>query len=115
MRTIIGKQMDKTKNTERFKNYIGEKHPRWQPDKLQFALYRRKVTRLTEANYKRDIDIINPKRLPRRLAGIQGGWQLDHKISVKRGFEMGINPLWIAASDNLQMLPWKANNFKRAK
>lgn len=113
-RTLVGRDCDKTTNSSRCKSWIGEKHPRWNPNKSAFANYRRKVVRLTEVNYQRDIDAINPERLLRRLCGTDGGWQLDHRVSIKKGFQMGINPLWIAAKENLQMLPWKQNRDKAA-
>lgn len=93
----------------------GENHPRWNPDKSDFLIYSRKVRYLSEQEYEKHIDWINPTRKIRTLCGKMGGYQLDHKISVKRGFELGIDVVMLSKFHNLQMLSWEANLNKSAK
>ena len=90
----------------------GELHPRWNPNKTEYAKYSSEVWQMTRSNYRKYIGIINPDRLPRRRCGVEGGYQLDHKISVYRGFHEKINPAEIADVSNLQMLAWEHNRSK---
>lgn len=92
----------------------GPKHHRWNPNKSEFKVYRRLVQNETEKIYRMHGQIINPHNLPRRKCGIEGGYQLDHKVSVREGFEKKIPACEIAHINNLQMLPWKENRKKGA-
>jgi len=84
-------------------------------DNPAFRRYKNLVCRLSEETYVRHIELINPERHPRTLAGVEGGYQLDHKISIKRGFLDGMEPQHLAVPENLQMLPWRDNLKKSAK
>lgn len=55
------------------------------------------------------------KGYKRTLCGVEGGYQLDHIISIKEGFEKNIAPEIIGAPGNLQMLPWRDNLLKSFK
>lgn len=90
----------------------GEQHYRWNPNKSAFKDYRRQVQSITEKNYRNYKFKINPHNFPRTKCGVTGGYQLDHKISVKEGFDNGIPVYEIGRVDNLQMLPWKENRTK---
>lgn len=90
----------------------GELHPRWNPNKTEFKTFSYKVHWVTTKNYEENKHIINPNDYPRTLCGVEGGWQLDHKISIKEGFKLGWTPEQIANTNNLQMLPWKENRDK---
>lgn len=48
----------------------------------------------------------------RGLAGIPGAYQLDHKISMKYGFDNGISAKIIGNRNNLEMIPWEDNLSK---
>lgn len=91
----------------------GPLHPRWNPNKKEFKTYSGKVHWLTSKNYKEHEDLINPLNLPRTLCGVEGGYQLDHKISILEGFMEYYKPEWIARVENLQMLSWEENLNKR--
>ena len=94
---------------------IGENHHNWNPNRRicrDFQRYSCKVRKLTEENYTKYKEEINPSNYPRTKCGVQNGYQLDHKVSLKWGFTHGLNPKIVAAKDNLQMLPWKANLLK---
>lgn len=93
----------------------GENHPRWNPNKSEFRKYRHKVGWLSEKAYVLNKDEINPNGYPRTLAGIEGGYQLDHIKSVKECYLEGIDPEIAACVTNLQMLPWLENLTKHAK
>jgi len=66
----------------------------------KFDLYKEKVMELTE-------------QVKHLIEGIEDrGWHkfhIDHKISIKWGFDNNIPPKHIAHPDNLQMLWWKEN------
>lgn len=91
---------------------LGDKHPRWNPNKGEFKLYSDEVRRLSERSYKTYRGLINPNEHPRTVCGVEGGYQLDHVVSVKEGFERKIPAHVIAHVNNLQMLPWKKNRDK---
>jgi len=96
-------------------NYLsGANNPNWNDEYTQTAFdkYAYKVRRLTEATYEKNKDTINPNGHPRARAGVEGGYQLDHIVSVKHGFDNGIPPEEIASIENLQMLTWEDNRAK---
>ena len=90
----------------------GKLHPRWNDSKTEFAAYRNRVRWMTEKTYKEYKSEINPNNFNRTINGIDGGYQLDHIISIKEGFIQGLNEKIISDKQNLQMLPWKLNRTK---
>lgn len=90
----------------------GENHPRWNPNKSEFKEYAYQVRILTEKNYNEYKYLINPQNLRRTLCGVDGGYQLDHIVSVKTGFDLNISPEILSDINNLQMLPWEINRRK---
>lgn len=90
----------------------GENHPNWNPNKSEFQAYAYQVRLLSEQTYREHKTTINPQDHPRTLCGVEGGYQLDHKISIKEGFKKGLSPEELAHPDNLQMLPWSENREK---
>jgi len=79
------------------------------PETPEYVRYRNKVHKLSEQTYVKHIDHINPKRFPRTLCGVEGGWQLDHIKSVRLCFDEGITEEEAASLNNLRMLPWREN------
>ena len=79
------------------------------PTTKEYRLYRNNVARLTERNYVEYIDDINPRRYPRTIAGVEGGYQLDHIKPVRECFDEGVAPEEAASVHNLRMLPWREN------
>jgi hypothetical protein len=79
------------------------------PDASERKRYGNIVHKLTSKNYELHKDEINPNTYPRTVCGIEGGYQLDHIISIKFGFENNILPEVLAEKSNLRMLPWKEN------
>ncbi len=58
-------------------------------------------------------DISNLKNVQYRgKCGIEGAYQLDHKISIHYGFHHGILPYVMGHISNLQMLHWEENREK---
>lgn len=100
------------KYTSHLPKMYGEKHPNFNPNKGKFSEYAYIVRIITEKTYKENIDIINQNGYQRTLCGVEGGYQLDHIISVKQGFDEGIPPEIIGGLENLQMLSWKDNRNK---
>lgn len=79
------------------------------PDTPAFKKYSGKVHRLTKWTYEKYKNEINPNGYIRTVCGINGGYQLDHIIPIKFGFENNIPPEILAEKNNLRMLPWKDN------
>lgn len=111
-RKDIYQRMDKTRLIQYRKSLVGDKNPNWKPSTPEFVRYSKKVRRLTEYNYNRNMKQINPNNYPRTLCGVIGGYQLDHILSIKEGFDRNIDPHIVANINNLQMLPWEENNKK---
>jgi len=84
----------------------------YNPNKVNFSLYKSRVE-----GYQRKQDLSSLENIdkPRTLCGVEGGWQLDHIIPIKYGFDNNIPPELIADISNLQMLPWKDNRTKSDK
>ena len=66
----------------------------------EFDYYRERVQRLTEDNTN-DVPNIHKRGFV--------SYHLDHKISIKYGFDNGIPEENIAHASNLEVLPWKDN------
>jgi len=81
-------------------------------DISEFRKFRGKVNYLTEQIYNENKGIINPDDLPRSVAGVNGGYQIDHIQSVKECFDKGMSPEYCSRIENLQMLPWEENRKK---
>jgi hypothetical protein len=94
-----GEFLGKKKYQERYNNVNSEEYKR----------YARKVHRLSGKIYTENIDIINPNRYTRTLCGVEGGWQLDHIITIKECYKRGMTPEEASDISNLRMLPWKDN------
>lgn len=86
---------------------------KYHPETPEYKRYARRVRLLTEETYNLHRDTLNPQGHPRTLCGVDGGWQLDHIVSIKKCFNAGLPPEEAAALSNLQMLPWKDNLEKR--
>jgi AraC-like DNA-binding protein len=78
-----------------------------------YKKYCNKVRRLTEKNYVKYQNIINPNNYPRTLCGVDGGYQIDHKLSVRFCYDNNISEEVCSSADNLQMLEWSKNLNKR--
>ena len=75
----------------------------------EFVRYRNTVHRLSNKVYHENRDLINPNNHPRTLAGVEGGYQLDHIYTVKDGFENDVPPEQLSVLENLRVIPWKDN------
>lgn len=106
----------KQKGQMREGNYVtGEKHPQYREDTSEYKKYRQKVDLLTEKNYVKYKNFINPDNKPRTLCGVDGGYQLDHIYPVCGGFINNIPPEDIAKLENLRIIPWEENLEKSNK
>lgn len=74
-----------------------------------FRKYRNRVAVRTKKTYEQFKEEINPLNLPLGKCGVEGAHQIDHKISVRMGFEQGMSIEEISAKENLQILTWLDN------
>jgi hypothetical protein len=81
----------------------------WKKDKNR---YYKEVWRITN---QQNISIIENSDKLRARAGIKGGYQLDHIISISKGWKMKINPYIIGDISNLQFITWEENLKKQGK
>lgn len=107
------KRVGKIMNTEKIINSnskrIGDKHPRWNNNKKEYEIYRKKVLYYTE---RQPLFLLENSDKKRTLCGVEGGYQLDHIFSIKQGFEMGIEPKFVGSLVNLRYIPWEKNRAK---
>lgn len=82
-------------------------------DMTEYKKYSNKVRRLTEKNYVKYFTVINPNNHPRTLCGVDGGYQVDHKLSVRFCYDNNIFEEVCSSVDNLQMIEWSQNLNKR--
>ena len=83
------------------------------PNTPEYLRYARKVRKFTELNYVKYREKINPNNYPRTLCGVEGGYQLDHIKSIKECWNSNIPPEVAALPDNLKMVTWQENLYKR--
>lgn len=81
--------------------------------KTEWQRYEQTVDRLTNQNYKKYKDTINPSNLLRGRT--RGTYQLDHIMSKLDGFSNGIEPEFIAHPANLRMMSSTENQSKNSK
>jgi len=84
-----------------------------QNNTTHYKKYCNKVRRLTEKNWVKYQSIINPNNYPRTLCGVECGYQIDHKLSVRFCYDNNISEEICSSVDNLQMLEWSKNLNKR--
>ena len=102
------KQIDKSyMQTEQYRKTL------MKDDTPVYKRYRNRVTKLSEQTYKENELLLNPNGYKRTRCGVEGGYQLDHKISVRESFDKGVSPEEVSKLENLQILPWKQNLLKR--
>jgi len=112
---LCGKSCADTFNKFADKSYMQTEEYRAtkrKPDTPAYQRYKNRVHRLSEQTYKNNSEIINPFNHPRTIAGVEGGYQLDHIIPVRFGFDNNIPEEVMAEVENLRMLTWQ-NNLKR--
>jgi len=99
--------------TERFikmrSEYNGINHPRYNPDK---SLYNKYKSEVYAHQNMQDLSNLAHINKPRTLCGVEGGWQLDHIVPLKYGFNNDISPKEMGHISNLEMMPWKENRTK---
>lgn len=81
----------------------------------EYVRYRNKVHKLSEKTYQENKEIINPNNYPRTLCGVVGGYQLDHIVEIKDGFQKNISPEEMSKVENLRMLTWEENLKRNRK
>jgi len=102
-------------NTERkreqFRQFNDERHEESYLLKEGFDAYKQKVYKFTRETYRKHKDKINPENHTRVLSG-EKGYHLDHIISVRNSFDLGVPPEVCADYRNMRMVKWKDNNKK---
>jgi hypothetical protein len=78
----------------------------------EYKRYCNRVHKLSQKIYEENISILNPHGHVRTLCGVDGGYQLDHIVPLRYGFDNGITPEEISSLNNLRLLPWKQNLTK---
>jgi len=78
--------------------------------KSDFYLYKQKVINITNQNKKG-----LKKTVETGKSGVAGVYQLDHRYSIRQGFEHNILPIYVGHQNNLEYIPWFENNSKGVK
>jgi hypothetical protein len=107
------KPCSKTRRTNAVSGWLADKSPNWNPETVDMVRYTNRVHYLSDKTYLQHKSEINPNNYPRTRNGIDGGYQLDHIVSINYGFENKIPPEKMAEKENLQMLTWQENYIRR--
>lgn len=82
---------------------------KWKETASDWQKYKSTVTSLTEQTYTQYQKTINPMKLPRGKAGVDGAYHLDHIVPKRFCFDNNIPPEICADASNLQMIGWREN------
>lgn len=94
-------------------NMTGENHPRWNPNKSEYKRYQYLVFRETAKHKHIWSKWDNADKIG--LCGKDDGYQVDHMVSIKYGFEFKIPPHIIGGLNNLRIITWQENRDKHDK
>jgi len=75
-----------------------------------FQLYYKRVWYYTNISAK--LKYTKDELSNRSLCGVQNGLQLDHKFSIRKGFECSILPYIIGSQCNIELISWEDNRLK---
>jgi hypothetical protein len=89
----------------------GEQHHMFREDLPEFQKYRAEVTSYAR-RFKTEISLMENYD-KRGMNGVEGAYQLDHKVSVRFGFNNNIPTEIIGHIANLHFIPWKENLLKK--
>jgi hypothetical protein len=106
--TKRGEEHPGTKKRMKQLNKTWEEYNNWLVDKKRYYQEVWRITNQQELSRLENADKI------RGLAGVQGAYQLDHKISINEGWINKINPYIIGDIENLRFITWE-ENLKRRK
>ena len=106
-----------SKNPDEIKNIniFGGVHLLRKTPHTSQSLYFKKAREYTRLSIKMHYDIINPKHFPLGRCGVDRAYQIDHKTSIKEGYDKNIDPKIIGSVSNLQTIPWRVNSVKGTK
>lgn len=90
----------------------GENHPRWKGNRKEFDVYAQRVHALTRSASLKKIWSTWENADKIGLCGVEGAYQLDHKVSIKYGFYNHIPAELIASINNLEIITWEDNRGK---
>lgn len=107
----LGKENFELKNKKMRKTF--EDSGKWVPlsEKTEYDAYRHLVWYYTNQNNLKLLENFDK----RALAGVDGGYHLDHKFSISAGFAENIPPELIGSMKNLEFTPWEVNVKKQSK
>ena len=107
----LGKENFDLKNKKMRKTF--EDSGKWVPlsEKTEYDAYRHLVWYYTNQNNLKLLENFDK----RALAGVDGGYHLDHKFSISAGFAENIPPELIGSMKNLEFTPWEVNVKKQSK
>lgn len=94
------------------KYYFGDQHHNWNPNKSEYKKYKSRVMYYTRKAYKENKQELNPNNHKLTVAGTLNGYQIDHIIPIKYGFENNLPPETIGDINNLRIVTWKENRDK---
>lgn len=106
----IGNILGSMRKGNELKCIQGENHPRWNPNKSALREYTSLVYRETRKHKKVWSKWPNADKIG--LCGVEGAYQLDHRVSIKYGFDNLIPYQIIGGLNNLEIITWESNREK---
>ncbi|ARW57595.1 hypothetical protein FDI23_gp243 [Serratia phage CHI14] len=114
IRKVKGPKISKSKKGVRIEACCGSNNGRWNPNKDAKRKYYSKVRGYSLKHFRREIEKLPNFELSGKC-GIENAYQLDHKVSIKYGFENNVPPEIIGHICNLEMIPWEQNRQKDSR
>lgn len=106
---VLGEEKFKLRIEKMRKTFENKGH--WIPidEVSEYEIYKREVYSITKRN-----DLTTLENHDKRAkAGIDGGYHLDHRYSISRGYIDGIPAEIIGSIVNLEIIPWEENLAKK--
>lgn len=91
---------------------MGDKHPRWTGRSKEFIVYSNRVHAITKSTKLKRVWSTWENADKIGMCGVEGAYQLDHKVSIKYGFYNNIPAEIIASLANLEIITWESNRNK---
>jgi len=108
-RDVVCRVCNDIRKREAFQQHNIDRSEIFQETASEWKIYRNRAHQLTKNIYEEFKNEINPMGLPRTLAGVEGGYHLDHIVPVRWCFDNNMPIEYVARKENLQMLTWEDN------
>jgi len=105
-KTLLGRIIPPEQEIKRLESRLGMNYDEYIKRKPKYFSYKSRVMSITR---RQQLNLLENCDKKRTLAGQSDGFQLDHIITIRDGFEHNINPHIVGNIKNLRFIPWEEN------